>query len=93
MVGTQATTSEGHDSTVICEQNEVNSRGCSHVILAPVPPPPTDNSNALFAKELCDLLASVEAISPGTGRAIACLLTGSTFKGKCKEASDCPRTG
>ena len=92
MVDTQATTCEGHDSTLTCESSEVNSAAHSHVASAPIPPPPTDNSNALFAKELCDLLASVEAISPGTGRATACLLTGTTFKGKYK-VSDCPRTG
>ena len=84
MVDKQATTSEGHDSTVTCEQSEVSSLGRSHVILAPVPPPPTDTSNALFAKELCDLLTIVEAISPGTGRAIACLLIGSTFKANAR---------
>ena len=92
MVETHATTCEGHDSTLTCESSEVNSPARSHVASAPIPPPPTDNSNALFAKELCDLLASVETVSPGTGRAIACLLTGTTFKGKYK-VSDCPRTG
>ena len=34
----------------------------------------------------------VETVSSGTGRAIACLLTGTTFKGKYK-VSDCPLTG
>ena len=71
----------------------MNSAAHSHVASAPIPPPPTDNPNALFAKELCDLLASVETVSPGTGRAIACLLTGTAFKGKYKKASDYPRSG
>jgi hypothetical protein len=35
---------------------------------------PTDNADALFAAELCGLLASLEAVSPGYGRDIACVL-------------------
>ena len=35
----------------------------------------TPNSEALFAKELYDLLASLEVASPGFGKAIACILT------------------
>ena len=46
---------------------------------------PTPNSNALFAKELCDLLASVEVARPGLGRSIACLLMGTPIKGKQKK--------
>jgi hypothetical protein len=34
----------------------------------------TDNADALFAAELCGLLASLEAVSPGYGRDIACIL-------------------
>ena len=49
-------------------------------------PTPTPNSNALFAKELCDLLASVEVARPGLGRSIACLLTGTPTRGKQKKA-------
>jgi hypothetical protein len=49
--------------------------------------------DALFAKELCDVLISLEATVPGCGRAIACLLTGSTIKSKSKKVGDCPRTG
>ena len=75
MVDTQATTCEGHDSTLTCESSEVNSPARSHVASAPIPPPPTDNSNALFAKELCNLLSSLEAASPGSGKAVACILT------------------
>ena len=33
-------------------------------------------SDALFAKELCGLLASLEAVSPGYGKDIACVLAG-----------------
>jgi hypothetical protein len=32
-------------------------------------------SNALFAKELFDLLVSLEAASPGSAKEIACLLS------------------
>ena len=46
---------------------------------------PTPNPDALFAKELCDLLASVEVARPGLGRSIACLLTGTPIKGKKKK--------
>ena len=46
---------------------------------------PAPNSNALFAKELCDLLASVDVARPGLGRSIACLLTGTPIRGKSKK--------
>ena len=46
---------------------------------------PTPNSNALFAKELCDLVASVEVARPGLGRSIACLLTGMPIRDKQKK--------
>jgi hypothetical protein len=48
------------------------------------------NSDALFTKELCDVLSSLEAASPGCGRVIACLLIGSTIKSKSKKVGDCP---
>jgi hypothetical protein len=51
-----------------------------------------DNPDALFAKELCDILSSLEAAIPGCGRAVACLLTGTPIKGKSK-VGVCPRTG
>ena len=47
--------------------------------------PPTPNPDALFAKELCDLLVSVETARPGLGRSIACLLTGTPIRGKQKK--------
>jgi hypothetical protein len=34
------------------------------------------SSDALFAKELCDLLASLEAVSPRYGKDIDCILAG-----------------
>ena len=34
------------------------------------------NSEALFAKEICGLLACLKATSPGYGKAIACVLAG-----------------
>jgi hypothetical protein len=34
------------------------------------------NSEALFGKEICDLLVSLEAASPGYGKEIACVLAG-----------------
>ena len=46
---------------------------------------PTPNPDALFAKELCDLLASVDVARPGFGRSIACLLTGTPIRGKQKK--------
>ena len=46
---------------------------------------------ALFVKELCELLASVEKASPGKGKAIACLLVEMTTSGKSKKVKDCPR--
>ena len=61
------------------------------VVSEPIPPSPSHNSDALFAKELCDLLSAVEVAIPGCGRAIACLLTGTTTKGKSK-IGDCPRS-
>jgi hypothetical protein len=38
------------------------------------------NSEALFGKELCDLLVSLEASSPGYGMEIACVLAGKASK-------------
>jgi hypothetical protein len=51
----------------------------------PIPYPPAHNNNVLFAKQLCDLLNSLEVAIPGCGRAIACLLTWTTIKGKTKK--------
>ena len=39
----------------------------------------------LFAKELCDLLASLEVASSDSGMEIACLLTGITNISKSKK--------
>ena len=33
------------------------------VVSEPIPPSPSRNSDALFAKELCDLLSAVEVVS------------------------------
>jgi hypothetical protein len=70
---------------------------CSHersdVSSVPFPPPSALNPDALFAKELCDVLSSLGAAVPGCGRALACLLTGSTLKSKSKKVGDCARTG
>jgi hypothetical protein len=63
------------------------------MISATIPPKQKLNSDALFAKELCDILSSLEAANPGIGRALACILTGDTIKSKSKKVSDCPRTG
>ena len=46
---------------------------------------PTRNPDALFAKELCDLLASVEVARPDLGRSIACLLTWTPIRSKQKK--------
>jgi hypothetical protein len=37
------------------------------------------SSEALFGKELCGLLASLEAVSPGYGKDIACVFAGKAF--------------
>jgi hypothetical protein len=68
------------------------SRDPSDVISAPIPPTSALSPDALFAKELCDMLSKLEAAIPGCGRAIACLLTGSTIKSKGKKVGDCPWT-
>jgi hypothetical protein len=39
------------------------------------------NSEALFGKELCDMLVSLEAAIPGYGKEIACVLAGKASKG------------
>jgi hypothetical protein len=52
--------------------------------VAPTPSPPQNpsgevsehSSDALFGSELCGLLASLEAASPGYGKDIACVLAG-----------------
>ncbi|KAE8780692.1 High affinity cationic amino acid transporter 1 [Hordeum vulgare] len=49
---------------------------------------PTSNPDALFAKDLCDLLASVEVVRPGLGRSFACLLTGTSIRDKQKKCLD-----
>ena len=46
---------------------------------------PVSDMSTKFAKELCDLLASVEVAKPGLGRSIACLLTGTPIRGKQKK--------
>jgi hypothetical protein len=38
------------------------------------------NFEALFGKELCDLLVSLEAANPGYGKEIACVLAGNASK-------------
>jgi hypothetical protein len=43
------------------------------------------NSDALFAKELCGLLASLEAASPGYGKDIACVLAGKASEDLLRE--------
>ncbi|KAM3294795.1 hypothetical protein ACQJBY_037589 [Aegilops geniculata] len=57
----------------------------SDMTIEPIVLAPTSNPDALFAKELCDLLASVEVARPGLGRSIACLLTGTPIRGKQKK--------
>jgi hypothetical protein len=54
----------------------LNSHVQSEVTSLPIPPPVAHNPDALFAKELCDLLSGLETAIHGLGRAIACLLTG-----------------
>jgi hypothetical protein len=40
----------------------------------------TDKADALIAAELCGLLASLETVSPGYGKDIACVLAGKLRK-------------
>jgi hypothetical protein len=65
--------------------------GRSDVVSVPIAPLLTLSPDALFAKELCDLLSKLEVAIPGCGRAIACLLTGMAIKGNGKKVDDCPR--
>ena len=69
-----------HSSATIEHVMPVSDMTIEPSVLAPTP-----NPNALFAKELCDLLASVEVARPGLGRSIACLLTGTPIRGKQKK--------
>jgi hypothetical protein len=71
----------------------VSSSKQANVELVPIPPSPTHNSDALVAKELCDLLSRLDILIPGFGRAIACLLTGMEIKGKSNKVGDCRQTG
>jgi hypothetical protein len=63
------------------------------VTSSPIPPLAIHNPDALLAKEVCDLLSSLNTAIPRLGRAIACLLTETPIKGKNKKVGDCPRTG
>jgi hypothetical protein len=60
---------------------------------SPIPTPVVHNPDDDLAKEVCDLLSGLETAIPGLGRAIACLLTGTTIKGKSKTTGDCPQNG
>jgi hypothetical protein len=56
------------------------------------------NSEALFAKELCDLLVRLEAAIPGSSKEIACLLEKKTYGGKIQKVkeylrSKCKKSG
>jgi hypothetical protein len=62
----------------------------SEVASVPVASLPTLSPDALFAKELCDVLSKLEVAIPGCGRAIPCLLTGTSIKGNGKKVDDCP---
>jgi hypothetical protein len=81
------------DSPMSGDQLEMNSPERLDVALAAIPPMPAHNPNALFAKELCNLLNKVEVACPRCKRAIAYLLTGTKIKGKRKKVGDCPRSG
>ena len=54
---------------------------------------PTLDPEVPFAKKLCDLLASVEVATPGLGRSIACLLTGTSIRGKCVKVGQGKKSG
>jgi hypothetical protein len=77
----------GEDSSVVLPL-ELGS--FEALTVATVPSPPrllasvdrvlAHSSGAFFAKELCGLLASLEAASPGYGKDIACVLAGKASK-------------
>jgi hypothetical protein len=77
----------GEDSSVVLPL-ELGS--FEALTVATVPSPPrllasvdrvlAHSSEAFFAKELCGLLASLEAASPGYGKDIACVLAGKASK-------------
>jgi hypothetical protein len=46
------------------------------------------SSDALFAKEICGLLASLEAVSPGYGKDIACVLAGQASEDLIKKVEN-----
>jgi hypothetical protein len=50
------------------------------------------SSDALFAKELCGLLVSLEAASPGYGKDIACVLAGKASKELIRKVEKSLRT-
>jgi hypothetical protein len=66
------------------------------VASAPIPAPSTHNPDALFAKELCNMVNSFEPARPRLGRGSDCLhylIMGTKFKYKRKNVCDFPRTG
>jgi hypothetical protein len=63
----------------------------SDVAFAPIASSPILNLDALFAKELCDVLIGLEAAISRCGREIVCLLTGMIIKDKIKMGY-CPQT-
>jgi hypothetical protein len=72
---------------------EVDSLGSSVVASMPLALEPHQllvsvDSEALFAKDLCDLLVSLEAASPGYGKEIACLLLGKDTGDKVKKVKE-----
>jgi hypothetical protein len=62
----------------------------SGVAHTPISSPPPHSSDALFAKEICDLLSKLDVAIPGLGRSIACLLTGTAIRGKKQEGRRWP---
>jgi hypothetical protein len=70
----------------------VSSSKQPDVELVSIPPPPTHDSYALVAKELCDLLSRLDVVIPRFGRVIACLLTEMKINGKSKKVGVCPQT-
>jgi hypothetical protein len=49
-----------------------------------------NNSDALFVKELCNVLSRLDVLISEFRRAIACLLTEKKIKNKSKKVGDCP---
>jgi hypothetical protein len=80
------------EHTKVNSSETLSSHVRSEVTSLPTPPTVAHNLDALFTKELCDLLSGLETAIPILGRVIACLLTGTPIKGKINKVGNYSRT-